>query len=99
MQDYGPIEKCQVCGWHNLQPVINLGYLPPVTTMNPIDVRAGVETRFPAQVLYCPNCNLVQLGLIVDPHILFHPDYPYTSGSTKVLRDNFADLHNESGGA
>lgn len=92
---YGPIEKCQVCEYADLQPVINLGYLPPVTTMNPIDVRPDAETRFPAEVFYCPNCNLVQLGLIVDPHILFHPDYPYTSGSTRVLRENFADLHIE----
>jgi len=37
----------------------------------------------------------VQLGLVVDPHILFHSDYPYTSGSTRVLRENFANLHNE----
>jgi hypothetical protein len=37
----------------------------------------------------------VQLGLIVDPQILFPPDYPYTSGTTKILRDNFADLARE----
>jgi len=93
--EYGPIDCCQVCTYVDFLPVINLGYLPPVTTMLPTDVRPDAETRFPAEVFYCPNCNLVQLGLIVDPHILFHPDYPYTSGSTKVLRDNFADLHNE----
>ena len=92
---YGPIDCCQVCTYVDLLAVINLGYLPPVTTMLPTDARPDAETRFPAQVLYCSNCNLVQLGLIVDPHILFHPDYPYTSGSTRVLRENFADLHNE----
>jgi hypothetical protein len=37
----------------------------------------------------------VQLGLIVDPAVLFPPEYPYTSGTTKVLRDNFAELAHE----
>ncbi|MCS6948497.1 MAG: class I SAM-dependent methyltransferase, partial [Steroidobacteraceae bacterium] len=28
--------------------------------------------------------------------IIFPPEYPYTSGSTRILRDNFADLYAES---
>jgi SAM-dependent methyltransferase len=38
----------------------------------------------------------VQLGLIVDKQILFPPEYPYTSGTTKILRENFAELYTES---
>jgi hypothetical protein len=38
----------------------------------------------------------VQLGLVVDPVIIFPPEYPYTSGTTKLLRDNFAELRRES---
>jgi hypothetical protein len=38
---------------------------------------------------------LVQIGLTVDPNILFAPDYPYTSGTTKILKDNFAALYTE----
>jgi len=38
----------------------------------------------------------VQLGLAVDPVIIFPPEYPYTSGMTKLLRDNFAELYAES---
>ena len=50
---------------------------------------------YPAQVLRCRRCELVQLGLIVDPAILFPPSYPYTSGTTKILRENFAELRGE----
>jgi len=32
----------------------------------------------------------------VDPQILFPPEYPYTSGTTRVLRENFAELYQES---
>jgi SAM-dependent methyltransferase len=38
----------------------------------------------------------VQLGLAVDPAIIFPPEYPYTSGTTKLLRDNFAELYAEA---
>ncbi len=37
----------------------------------------------------------MQLGLAVDPVIIFPPEYPYTSGTTKLLRDNFAELYSE----
>ena len=51
---------------------------------------------FPTELLHCRQCELVQLGLAVDPVIIFPPEYPYTSGTTKLLRDNFADLYAES---
>ena len=37
----------------------------------------------------------MQLGLVVDPAILFPPEYPYTSGTTKILRENFAEMAQE----
>ena len=46
--------------------------------------------------MHCRTCDLVQLGLAVDPAIIFPPEYPYTSGTTRLLRDNFSDLHRES---
>ena len=73
-------------------PVVFLGYLPPVSTMDPLDAPLGEETKFPAEVLYCGACSLVQIGYIVDPAVLFHSDYTYTSGTTRSIRENFADL-------
>ena len=52
-------------------------------------------TGYPANVLLCENCNLVQLGLIVDPEKVFPPTYPYTSGTTRILRENFGKLFDE----
>src|SRR5258708_33620877 len=54
------------------------------------------QPAYPAQLLRCPRCELVQLGLIVDPKVLFPPEYPYTSGTTRILRENFAELYRES---
>ena len=41
----------------------------------------------------------VSLGVlgpgIIDPTIVFPKEYPYTSGTTKILRDNFVELSRE----
>lgn len=89
------VDRCQVCDSSELEPILFLGYLPPVNTMPAIGSSLGEQPAYPAQLLVCKNCALAQLGLIVDPAILFPPTYPYTSGTTKILRENFAELSRE----
>ena len=89
------VEYCQVCSNDSLEPILFLGYLPPVNRMNPIGEKPREQASYPAQLLYCPHCHLVQLGLIVDPKVLFPAEYPYTSSTTKILRENFAELYRE----
>jgi hypothetical protein len=91
-----PVECCQICGHAPLETVLSLGYMPPVNQMVPIGQVPRQQSWFPTTLLHCRNCELVQLGLAVDPTIIFPPEYPYTSGTTKLLRDNFADLQRES---
>jgi len=89
------VNECQVCGYDKLEPILFLGYLPPVNQMRIIGEKPHEQPSYPAQILYCPKCYLVQLGLIVDPKVLFPPEYPYTSSTTKILRDNFAEMYQE----
>ena len=91
------VEACQACRDPDLQSVLFLGYLPPVNQMRPIGARPHEQPAYPAELLYCRRCELVQIGLIVDPAILFPPDYPYTSGTTRILHENFAELSRECG--
>jgi hypothetical protein len=91
-----PIESCQVCGHEPLNAVLSLGFMPPVNQMVPVGTLAHQQPWFPTNLLHCANCDLVQLGLAVDPAIIFPPEYPYTSGTTKLLRDNFAELQREA---
>lgn len=90
------VDRCQVCGGTELESVLFLGYLPPVNQMRPIGQRPFEQPAYPAELLRCTKCQLVQIGLIVDPQILFPPEYPYTSGTTKILRENFAELQREA---
>jgi SAM-dependent methyltransferase len=91
-----PVECCQVCGHAPLATVLSLGYMPPVNQMVAIGEVPRQQPWFPTNLLHCPECELVQLGLAVDPAIIFPPEYPYTSGMTKLLRDNFAELYAEA---
>jgi hypothetical protein len=90
------VDRCQVCGSANLESVLFLGYLPPVNQMRAIGDRPREQPAYPAELLRCTICQLVQIGLIVDPAILFPPEYPYTSGTTRILRENFGELHREA---
>jgi Predicted methyltransferase (contains TPR repeat) len=89
------VDRCQVCDSPELDPILFLGYLPPVNTMPLIGSPLSEQPAYPAELLFCKKCALAQLGLIVDPAILFPPSYPYTSGTTKILRENFAELSRE----
>jgi SAM-dependent methyltransferase len=91
-----PVECCQVCGHAPLTDVLSLGYMPPVNQMVAIGEVPRQQPWFPTNLLHCAKCDLVQLGLAVDPVIIFPPEYPYTSGTTKLLRDNFAELYREA---
>lgn len=89
------VNHCQICESTDLQSLLFLGYLPPVNQMRTIGSAPHEQPSYPADLLYCQNCKLVQLGLIVDKNILFPPEYPYTSGTTQILRENFSDMYRE----
>jgi hypothetical protein len=91
-----PITQCQICQSEQLAPVLFLGYVPPVNTMPPVGERALEQPAFPLELFRCDACSLVQIGLEVDPKVLFPYSYPYLSGMTKILRDNFAELYREA---
>lgn len=89
------VDQCQVCGSTRLDPVLFLGYLPPVNGMPTVGTVPSEQPSYPALLLRCDECSLAQLGLVVDPKILFPPEYPYTSGTTRILRTNFAEMYKE----
>ena len=90
------ITKCQISNSKKLESLIFLGYLPPVNTLRKIGSTPEEEISFPAELLYCNKSKLAQLGCIVNKEILFPYSYPYTSSTTKILRDNFANLYKDT---
>lgn len=90
------IDRCQISKKKDLKRIISLGYLPPVNNYHPRNSRRKEETFFPADLMYSKSSKLVQLGTIVNKEIIFPKEYPYTSSTTKILRENFKELYAES---
>lgn len=87
--------KCQVCE-SPINKIMSLGYMPPVNWMPLLDDPVEPQTWLPTELMHCPTCELVQLGCIADSGVVFPPDYPYTSGSTRILVDNFEQQAEEA---
>ena len=79
----------------DLKRILSLGFLPPVNDYQLINSRKK-RKFFPAELMYSKSSNLAQLGTIVNKEINFPKEYPYTSSTTKILRDNFKELYDES---
>ena len=91
-----PILECQICASKHMRSLLFLGYVPPVNTMPAVGERSVEQLTFPLEMFRCDDCGLAQIGLEVSPEVLFPYSYPYLSGTTKILRENFADLYRES---
>src|SRR5262245_11643271 len=81
--------NCQICNHAPLAHVFSLGYMPPVNWMVPVGATERSQVWEPTDLMHCPKCELVQLNDVPPQDWVFPPHYPYTSGSTKILRDNF----------
>ena len=89
------ITKCQFSKKKDLVRILSLGYLPPVNNYHPINKSKTEEIFFPAELMYSKSSKLMQLSTIVKKEIIFPKNYPYTSSTTEVLRENFKDLYFE----
>ena len=90
------IDRCQISKKKDLKCILSLGYLPPVNDYQPIESKKKETVFFPAELMISKSSKLVQLGTIVNKEIIFPKDYPYTSSTTKILRDNFKNLYREA---
>ena len=90
------INRCQISKKKDLKKIISLGFLPAVNDYQLINSKKNEKIFFPTELMFSKSSNLAQLNTIVNREILFPKEYPYTSSTTKILRDNFKELYNES---
>ena len=90
------IDQCQFSKKKDLVKILSLGFLPGVNQMHKIGSKNNYENFFPTNLVYSPSSKLFQIDNIVDKKILFPKSYPYTSSTTKILRENFKNLFEET---
>ncbi len=79
--------SCQFCNKKSTRLILFLGYQPTVNDYNLH--KSHNQKLFPMSLVKCDNCELFQLREIINNKILFPKSYPYTSSTTKILRENF----------
>lgn len=91
-----PLTACQICQNETLESLIFVGFFPLVNEMSEIDKTFDRSLYFPLELFRCKTCGLVQIGYEVDQQLLFPHHYPYLSGTTRILRDNFLEMAREA---
>ena len=96
MKNFKYVNSCQISGSKNLKKIVSLGNIPFVNDTHKINSTNLITISAPLELYYCPLSKLVQLNIEVDKKILFPKSYPYTSSTTKILRENFSQLRSKT---
>jgi len=83
------LNPCQFCKNLSVKIVLDLGFFPPVNVMYKMSEIQNSSESFPLEFGYCTKCSLVQIVNEVNQSTVFPETYPYLSGMTKSLVDNF----------
>ncbi len=87
---YQPISECRICGSKKLVKYFHLGMMPLANAyVDPASKEN--EFGFPLEVLFCENCALSQLSIVVDPSTMFS-DYAYHSSISKTFQKHCAEM-------
>ena len=71
-------ENCRVCNSENLTPYFDAGKMPLANNNKSTRDESLNEARYPLQVLFCNDCGLSQLSVVVNPIVMFS-NYDYRS--------------------
>jgi hypothetical protein len=84
------IKKCRSCGGTKFRSILNLGRHPwcgDFLSKN----RLGKEKYYPLNLIYCMNCELLQLDFTVPKEKMFS-NHSYLSSTTLTLKNYFYKL-------
>ena len=78
--------RCRSCGGASLELILSLGQTPLANALLTAEQRSQPEPRFPLDLVYCPDCALVQITETVPPEQLFSHYLYLTSFSDTMLQ-------------
>ncbi|HKR14099.1 MAG TPA: class I SAM-dependent methyltransferase [Pyrinomonadaceae bacterium] len=85
MTESGP-HSCRSCGHTELNTVLSLGHTPLANALLTKDQLLEPEETFPLDLVFCPECTLVQITETVSPEKLFREYFYLSSFSDTMLR-------------
>ncbi|UJS17832.1 MAG: class I SAM-dependent methyltransferase [Candidatus Jettenia sp.] len=82
---------CRSCGHIDLQSILSLGQTPMADALLTEEQLEQEELTASLDLVFCPNCTLVQITKSISPEILFCKDYPYFSSVSRSLLQHFRE--------
>ena len=86
---------CRSCAYTDLDPILSFGQTPLADALLTEAQLELPELTAPLDLVFCPNCGLVQITETVPPEVLFCRDYPYFSSVSKTLLQHFRESAKE----
>ena len=90
MKSFKKVYKCSVCNSNNLKKYLNLGKQPLANSFLKKN-QIKYEKKYPLELLFCKNCKLSQLSVVVNPKLIFNK-YDYLSSSSRALQNHYKKL-------
>ena len=84
------MSKCLLCD-QGIEPFISFGRMP-IANGFLTEAEFNKEFFFELKVAYCPKCEMVQLGELVDETKLFHGAYPFFSSTSSRMAAHFRTM-------
>ncbi|MEX1027501.1 MAG: class I SAM-dependent methyltransferase [Candidatus Paceibacterota bacterium] len=82
---------CRACGASRLEPVLSLGQMPLANRLLTAEQLDQPEPTFPLELVFCPDCTLVQITETVPPEDLFS-EYAYFSSYSDTMLQHAREL-------
>lgn len=89
MAEFKLITECRICGSSKLKQYLDLGSAPLANAL--LNSSSSRSHKYPLQVLFCEDCSLSQLSIVVNPNILYS-DYPYHSSVSETFKKHCLDM-------
>ena len=87
------IKKCRLCKNRKLKQIYNFGNHFVSNFVNKASIKKGVKA--PLNLVYCSNCELLQLEHTAPQEIMYKKFYWYKSGITQTMRDGLKELYRD----
>jgi len=86
--------SCRSCENNNVEPIILLGELPLANALVREPNLGKVEEKYPLELVFCPDCSLLQITETVEPKTLFEEYLYFSSYSESMLKHSEALVDN-----
>ena len=77
--------RCRSCAGEKLIEILSLGSTPLANSLLTFEQLDEAEAKYPLELVFCPDCTLVQITETVPPEKLFREYFYFSSFSDTVL--------------